>query len=582
MSVAIELTRLTHRFPGGEAPALEDVSAAVPAGVITGLVGPDGAGKTTLMRLMAGLLKASAGTIRTVGLEPIEEGSQLRARLGYMPQKFGLYEDLTVGENLELYADLRGITGEARSASFARLLAFTELRPFTSRPAGKLSGGMKQKLGLACVLLGNPELLLLDEPSVGVDPISRRELWRMVNELAAGGMSVLWSTSYLDEAERCPHILLMSAGKLLYAGAPQELTGRMSGRSVQIGGISGNRRTLLQRALNAPEVMDGVIQGSRIRLVLRDAARAPDLAALGAGPGAWLRPAEPRLEDAFIDILGGGPGGDSELARVMSPVVLPEARQAAVIEAVNLTKRFGDFVAASGVGFRVPQGEIFGLLGPNGAGKSTTFRMVCGLLSPSGGHASVLGIDLRTQAAAARQRLGYMAQKFSLYGNLTVEQNLRFFSGAYGLSGARQAAKVAEMLETFALTPHRAAPADELALGFKQRLALACALMHDPAVLFLDEPTSGVDPVTRREFWTHINGLVQKGVTVMVTTHFMDEAEYCDRIGLVNRGRLIATGTPDELKQAAGRDGHEAPTMEEAFIALIERSGAQDEGRAVA
>jgi drug efflux transport system ATP-binding protein len=582
MSVAIELTQVTHRFAGSDAPALERVSASVPAGVITGLVGPDGAGKTTLMRLMAGLLKASMGTIRTAGLDPIAAGATLRARLGYMPQKFGLYEDLTVGENLELYAELRGVVGETRAASFARLLAFTGLEPFITRPAGKLSGGMKQKLGLACVLLGRPQLLLLDEPSVGVDPISRRELWRMVNELAASGMSVVWSTSYLDEAERCPHILLMSEGKLLYAGAPHELTGRVSGRSVQIGGVAGNRRALLQRALRAPEVMDGVIQGSRIRLVLRDAALAPDLAALDAGPEAWLRPTEPRLEDAFIDILGGGPGGESELARLMRPVILPEARREAVIEAVNLTKRFGSFTAAAAVDFRVRQGEIFGLLGPNGAGKSTTFRMVCGLLPPSDGHASVMGIDLRTHAAAARQRLGYMAQKFSLYGNLTVEQNLRFFSGAYGLSGARQATKVAEMLATFALTPHRGIPADELALGFKQRLALACALMHDPEVLFLDEPTSGVDPVTRREFWSHINGLVQKGVTIMVTTHFMDEAEYCDRIGLVNRGRLIATGTPDELKAAAGRDGHEAPTMEEAFIALIERSGEDEDRRAVA
>jgi len=582
MSAAVELKDITHRFAGTEAPALAAVTASVPSGVISGLVGPDGAGKTTLMRLMAGLLKASSGTIRTAGLDPIAQGYELRAQLGYMPQKFGLYEDLTVAENLGLYADLRGITGEARRASFERLLAFTDLAAFTARPAGKLSGGMKQKLGLACVLLGNPQLLLLDEPSVGVDPISRRELWRMVNELAAAGMSVIWSTSYLDEAERCPHILLMSAGRLLYHGAPRELTARMAGRSVQIGETQGNRRSLLQRALRASEVMDAVIQGSRIRLVLRDAARPPALEALEAGPEAWLRPVEPRLEDAFIDILGGGPGGESELARVMSPVVLPQEKRAAVIEAVNLTKRFGAFTAAAGVSFRVQQGEIFGLLGPNGAGKSTTFRMVCGLIPPSDGHASVLGIDLRTHAAAARQRLGYMAQKFSLYGNLTVEQNLSFFSGAYGLTGARQSARIGEMLETFALHPHRAAPADELALGFKQRLALACALMHGPAVLFLDEPTSGVDPVTRREFWNHINGLVQKGVTVMVTTHFMDEAEYCDRIGLVNRGRLFATGTPEELKRAAGRDGHEAPTMEEAFIALIERSGQDEERRAVA
>jgi len=568
----VELVGLSHRFPGATVPALDGITATIPAGQISALVGPDGAGKTTLMRLIAGLLKASAGSLRVDGLDPIGDGEQLRRTVGYMPQRFGLYEDLTVQENLELYADLRGVVGDARAASFTRLLAFTDLARFTARPAGKLSGGMKQKLGLACVLLGTPRLLLLDEPSVGVDPISRRELWRMVTALASEGMSVLWSTSYLDEAERCGHILLMNAGRLVYAGAPSELTRPMAGRSLQLCDITSSRRAVLARALHAPEVMDAVIQGSRLRLLLRAAGRPPALEPLEAGHGAYLEAVAPRLEDAFIDALGGGPGGDSELARLMPVCTLDAPLRAAVISADRLTKQFGAFTATDQVSFEVPQGEIFGLLGPNGAGKSTVFRMLCGLLVPSSGRASVLGIDLRRHAALARARIGYMAQKFSLYGNLTVRQNLEFFSGVYGLTGARRAAKVAQMVTSFGFAQFLEATPDVLSLGYKQRLALSCALMHEPAVLFLDEPTSGVDPVTRREFWAHINGVVQKGVTVMVTTHFMDEAEYCDRIGLVYQGRMIAVGPPDELKRSAVTTQQPDPTMEDAFITLVQRA----------
>ena len=575
MSNAAELVGVTHRFAGAATAALEDVSAAIPARCIVGLVGPDGSGKTTLMRLMAGLLRATAGSLQVGGFDPVAAGDQLRSLLGYMPQKFGLYEDLTVQENLDLYADLRGIVGAERVASFARLLAFTDLEAFTGRQAGKLSGGMKQKLGLACVLLGRPRILLLDEPSVGVDPVSRRELWRMVTALTTDGLSVVWSTSYLDEAERCSHILLMNAGHLAYAGPPSALAERMAGRSMQIAGITGNRRALLARVLRTAEVIDGVIQGSRVRVVLRKGGEPPALAPLQAGADARLDAVTPRLEDAFIDILGGGPGGDSELARVMPVVTVEPSIAASVIAADSLTKRFGAFTATDRVTFAVPQGEIFGLLGPNGAGKSTTFKMLCGLLVPTAGHASVMGIDLRRHAARARQRLGYMAQKFSLYGNLTVGQNLSFFAGVYGLDGARRAAKIREMIDTFALGPYVTVTPDALALGFKQRLALACALMHDPAVLFLDEPTSGVDPVTRREFWAHINGAVQKGVTVMVTTHFMDEAEYCDRIGLVYRGQLIAVGPPDELKRKAASTALPDPSMDEAFIALVEQRDAE-------
>lgn len=564
----IELDQLEKSFKGLDHPAVASLTAQIRSGAVTGLVGPDGAGKTTLLRMLAGLMQPSAGTMRVVGLDPIADDRQLHAILGYMPQKFGLYEDLTVMENLTLYADLRGVTGDLRRETFERLLAFTDLTRFTDRLAGKLSGGMKQKLGLACTLVGQPKVLLLDEPGVGVDPISRRELWRMVHELADEGMLILWSTSYLDEAEQCRDVLLLNEGKLLYSGVPQELTQRMAGRTVLVTASHGSNRALLQRALCLPQVTDGVIQGKYLRLILREGEDHQQLlAALDQSDGE-LQEADPRFEDAFIDLLGGGPHEESALAKIM-PLVEVDPQET-VIEAQGLTKKFGDFAATDHVDFKVQRGEIFGLLGPNGAGKSTTFKMMCGLLIPTEGKALVLGMDLKTSSGKARQHLGYMAQKFSLYGNLTVAQNLKFFSGVYGLSGKAQRKKIDEMTEVFNFTPILNQAPDSLPLGFKQRLALACALMHEPDILFLDEPTSGVDPLTRREFWLHINGMVDKGVTVMVTTHFMDEAEYCDRIGLVYHGKIIAAGTPDDLKQKIASDENPNPSMEQAFIELVQ------------
>ena len=561
----VQAQGLTKRFGEG-APALDGISAEISAAAITGLVGPDGAGKTTLIRLMTGLLEAEEGSLRVLGFDPTNDARWIQAAIGYMPQRFGLYEDLTVEENLNLYAELRALPAAERPAVFAELLAFTDLAPFTSRPAGKLSGGMKQKLGLACALMRKPRLLLLDEPSVGVDPISRRELWRMVSRLKADGVGVVWSTAYLDEAEACDHVLLLNEGKLLFDGPPQRLTERTKGRVFRVIGAEGRRRSLLAEALDEPEVIDGVIQGHSLRLVAKDAARRPKLP-LDAGPRARLVPAPPRFEDSFIDALGGGPGGHSELAAARPRIAV---RPEPVIRAQGLTKRFGDFTAAADISFEVHPGEIFGLLGPNGAGKSTTFRMLCGLLKPTEGEGRVAGIDLRRDTAGARGRLGYMAQKFSLYGDLSVGQNLSFFAGVYGLTGARKERQIRRMIEVFALAERLSMSAKELPLGFKQRLALACAVMHEPEALFLDEPTSGVDPITRREFWTHINGLVEKGVAVVVTTHFMDEAEYCDRISLIYRGRSIAIGSPDELKAHVATPELPDPTMEDAFVALIE------------
>ena len=564
----IQIDGLVKQFPGMEKPAVARLDCKIEAGYVTGLVGPDGAGKTTLMRILAGLMKQNEGRVRVLGLDPIDNDSELHAVLGYMPQKFGLYEDLTVMENLILYADLRSVTGEKRQQMFTRLLAFTSLGPFTDRLAGKLSGGMKQKLGLACTLVGDPQVLLLDEPGVGVDPISRRELWQMVHELAGDGMLILWSTSYLDEAEQCRDVLLMNEGELLYHGEPKALTRSMAGRSFLLTSRDENNRRLLRRILRLPQVSDGVIQGRSVRMILKKGADVQAIHAAPEMPPLEIEETAPRFEDAFIDLLGGAGAAESPLGKILHSV--KGNSEETVIEARSLTKKFGDFAATDEVNFAVKRGEIFGLLGPNGAGKSTTFKMMCGLLVPTAGQALVLNMDLKVSSGKARQRLGYMAQKFSLYGNLTVEQNLRFFSGVYGLRGSAQREKMARMSEAFGLETIARQATDQLPLGYKQRLALACSLMHEPDILFLDEPTSGVDPLTRREFWLHINSMVEKGVTVMVTTHFMDEAEYCDRIGLVYRGKLIASGTPDELKAQTADGNHPDPTMEHAFITLIQ------------
>ncbi|MBH1929854.1 ATP-binding cassette domain-containing protein [Serratia rubidaea] len=571
----VVIENVEKRFPGMPTPAVSGIKATIQGGCVTGLVGPDGAGKTTLLRMLAGLLKPNAGTLRIDGLDPMLQARRLHEILGYMPQKFGLYEDLTVMENLTLYAELRDVAAQERQPMFERLLMFTGLTNFTRRLAGKLSGGMKQKLGLACTLLGQPKVLLLDEPSVGVDPISRRELWQMVNTLAGDGMLILWSTSYLEEAENCREVLLMNEGKLLYSGPPQELTQRMAGRAVLLHAAGAGNRQLFQHAISLAPVSDGSLQGKYIRLILREGTDRAQLRHALAQPQVEIRDIQPRFEDAFIDLLGGSPS-QSTLANILSQ--RPVNPDETVIEARQLTKKFGDFIATDNVNFQVKRGEIFGLLGPNGAGKSTTFKMMCGLLPPSNGKALVLGMDLKTDRGHARQCLGYMAQKFSLYGNLTVLQNLKFFSGIYGLRGEKQREKIKNMVNTFNFTAILHQSADVLPLGFKQRLALACSLMHEPDILFLDEPTSGVDPLTRREFWLHINGMVNKGVTVMVTTHFMDEAEYCDRIGLVYRGKIIASGTPDELKHQVANDRSSELTMEQAFVSLVQDYDRQLEG----
>jgi ABC-2 type transport system ATP-binding protein len=575
---ALRLKDVTRVFRVGKriVVALDGIDAQAARGIITGLIGPDGAGKTTLMRLIAGLLRANRGRIEVLGLDVGRDPLAVQARLGYMPQHFGLYEDLTVRENLDLYADLQGVPPAERAERYADLLHMTGLSPFTARLAGRLSGGMKQKLGLACTLVRAPEMLLLDEPTVGVDPVSRRELWEIIDHLnRTAHMTVLFSTAYLDEAERCGSVLLLHEGKLIGGGDPHAFAARMKGRSFHVTATELSKRRLQERLADAPGVVDATIEGGHVRIVTATAG-APEAAAVLPGvSGIVMTPVAPRFEDSFVALLR-----ERISARMPAPARPPTtaAEQAEADDEIvvrHLSRRFGNFVAVDDISFSVRRGEIFGLLGANGAGKSTTFRMLCGLLPPSAGTLRVAGFDLRRAAAAARGRIGYMAQKFSLYADLSVRENLRFFSSAYKLYGARQRQRIEWALSAFALGPAAEAKSGDLPLGFKQRLALACALMHEPDILFLDEPTSGVDPLARREFWRRINALAEAGVTILVTTHFMEEAEYCDRLVIMAQGRILAEGTAGEMKARARSRDNPDPTMEDAFIALIEADAAE-------
>jgi ABC-2 type transport system ATP-binding protein len=564
-NTALTVHQVSKSFHAGgrTIQALHEVSFAVRQGVVTGLVGPDAAGKTTLMRLAAGLLVPDAGTITVLGLNATTQSLAVQGEIGYMPQRFGLYEDLSVQENLDLYADLQGVPVSARAERYRELIHMAGLEQFTKRLAGRLSGGMKQKLGLACALVRQPSLLLLDEPTVGVDPLSRRELWDIVYRLVREqGTSVLLSTAYLDEAERCDDVVLLHDGKLLDQGAPARLRETMRGRSYEISADNIDKRALQSRVAQTPGVIDALILGEHVRAVMQD--DTPPVV-----DGAEVKAVEPRFEDCFVALLKQKTD-NVQVARPTEPQVSAKVDHSrTVIEVNNLQRRFGDFYAVNNISFAVRQGEVFGLLGANGAGKSTTFRMLCGLLPPSGGTLRVAGADLRHAAATARERIGYMSQKFSLYGNLSVAENLRFFGSVYGLSGKRGAERISWALEEFELTDIAGFTSGDLSLGYKQRLALACSLMHEPEILFLDEPTSGVDPLARRDFWSRINALAQRGVTVMVTTHFMEEAEYCDRLAIMAAGEILTIGTPASVKQQARTQQMPTPTMEDAFVALI-------------
>lgn len=547
--------------------AIKKINFSIFSGKIIGIVGPDGAGKTTLIRMLTGLLAPTFGELKVLNYNMPNTSSDFLQQIGYMPQKFGLYEDLTVYENLKLYSDLQNI--ENSNSRIDELLTFTSLKKFQDRLAGKLSGGMKQKLGLACALIKKPKLLLLDEPGVGVDPISRIELWEIVQKLLEDDIAVIWSTSYLDEAQNCDEVILLNEGNCLYQGTPQNLKENMKDRVFLISGIFLQKRETLTKILEQDEILDAVLVGSKIRINLKKNTTLSKEFIYKLGENVKIEAIEPIFEDCFVDILNIKTKAHSQLVENMKNI---EKSSLKLIEAKSLTKKFGNFIATDNIDFEIGNGEIFGFLGPNGAGKSTTFKMLCGLLTPTFGTAKVLGEDLYKSNSNIKNSIGYMAQKFSLYGNLKIKDNLDFFSGIYGLKNKKREEKIEEMIEIFDFKNYLHLNANSLPLGIKQRLSLACSVMHEPKVLFLDEPTSGVDPITRKEFWTHINGMVKKGVSIMVTTHFMDEAEYCDKIMLIYKGKNIASGTPDELKALVGPNA----SMQDAFITLVKKYDKED------
>ncbi len=522
MSAMISTRNLTRHF--GSLTAVNGLNLAIPQGELFGLIGSDGAGKTTTLRMLAGILDPDAGELEVLGHRFPQDAERVKGEIGYMSQRFGLYPDLTVAENISFYADIFGVVGQELRERSERLLQFSGLAPFSRRQAGRLSGGMKQKLGLCCALIHKPQLLLLDEPTNGVDPVSRRDFWRILRELHGEGVTIVVATAYLDEAGRCDRVGLIHDGHLIACDTPAVLTDN--------------------GAVSLEELVIGRIGGA-------DSDSSLPLGGRGSG---W----------------GGSSQQDSMLRLHPPPSPLPskEGDYPAVV-LTNLTKRFGDFIAVNDISLAVPRGQIFGFLGPNGAGKSTTIRMLCGILAPSSGGGRVAGCDIATQPELIKENIGYMSQRFSLYEDLTVEENIAFYGGVYRIPPQRLKERTEWVIAMAGLTERRRSPASELSGGWRQRLALGCAILHEPAIVFLDEPTSGVDPLSRRTFWGLIRSLAAGGVTVFVTTHYMDEAEYCDRLAMIYRGELVAVGTPLELKQERAIEGV-LPSLEDVFIGLIE------------
>ncbi|MCI6233002.1 MAG: ATP-binding cassette domain-containing protein [Selenomonas sp.] len=591
----VEAAGLVKTFHPKKMPAvtaLDHINLSVRTGELTALVGPDGAGKTTFLRLVCGLMDADEGRLTVGGMDVAAGAQAVQDILSYMPQKFGLYEDLTVAENMTLYADLHGVPQDVRKSRFARLLEMTGIAAFTGRLAGKLSGGMKQKLGLACTLVRSPKLLILDEPTVGVDPLSRRELWEILQALTKQEhLSVLVSTAYMDEAALCQTVHVFNHGRILASGTPEELRHIADGRCMDIAPTTAMPMRMLQsHLLDDPGITDAVPVCGKVHFITRKAGG--EVAFLSEHPELpAATPSEERLEDAFMILLKEDEEKRNRKSQTSLPSQSPCGRQLSQRESLgdeqsstiditvrDLVKKFGDFTAVSHTSFDVHRGEVFGLLGPNGAGKTTTFRMLCGLLPLTSGKLSVAGVDLRTARTEARRNIGYVAQKFSLYSQLTVYENLRFFGGTYGIPALELKERIQEVMEEFDLTDRADHVAGELPGGYKQRLSMAAALIHRPKILFLDEPTSGINPLARRTFWQQIAHLSAKGTTIIITTHFMDEAEYCDRMMIQDHGEMLVLGSPSEIRERMQMPDAD---MNAIFIAIVEQSRAkqEEEGR---
>lgn len=563
-SFAITLQSVSRFEKGAQDAILKSISADLREGRLIALVGADGSGKTTLMRVMAGLLKPQKGTVRIFGEELYSKHlSQLQSFCGYMPQQFGLYTDLSVEENLTLYADLFGLSDLDRKERFAELLSMTGLTDFTARPAGKLSGGMKQKLGLACALLNRPKILLLDEPSVGVDPLSRRELWAILKKnVQSGAMTVVVATTYMDEASLCDDVLIVENGEVVLHNTPEAIASLAEDLSFNVNIAKGRRVRDVQAQLldDTDLVLDAVPRAGSVRVLIKNQS---DRALLEQRHHICLQPTASGLEEGYLvnrakasPIHSYKKIGDDFSSSISSTEEKP------IVVAKDLVRRFGSFTAVDRTSFEVKSGEIFGLLGPNGAGKTTTFKMLCGLLKVTEGELEVAGVNVRHSSDQAREQLGYMSQKFALYADLSVSENFDFFASAYGLSGNEKEERIDFLIKEFDLQSFQNTQAKNLPGGIKQRLAMAVALIHKPKLLFLDEPTSGADVLTRRQFWRWITALSHMGTSIIVTTHFMEEALYCDRLLIQDAGLPLIMGSPEEVRG-------QCTTMDEAFIQIV-------------
>lgn len=544
--------RKVYRTRRGPIEAVRGVSLEVFPGEIFGLVGPDGAGKTTTIQMLCGILTPTAGEATVAGVDVVRNPDALGGKVGYMSEGFTLYGSLTVEENLDFFAELYKVPPEVAAERKERLLRFARLEEARGRRAEHLSGGMKKKLALACTLIHQPQVLFLDEPTTGVDPVSRQEFWKLLYEFLAEGITIFVTTPYMDEAERCHRVALMRQGEIIAMDTPEGLKKMIHGVAVDI--VARPQVRAVARLRETPGVAQVQVFGERLHLLLRDgealAQSLPQrLARLGVTV-THLEITKPSLEDVFIATIEDlRAAEDVRRPHLRLPEEEPDRHDGEpAIRAEGLTKRFGSVLAVDNVTFTVRKGEIFGFLGPNGSGKTTTIRMLCGLLPPTAGRATVAGYDVVRERGRMKPHIGYMSQKFSLYNDLTVDENIRFYGDVYDLPPERFKERRRWVLEMAGLVGKEHLLTRDLSGGWKQRLALGCAVLHEPEILFLDEPTSGVDPVSRREFWDLIFALAAQGTTVFVTTHYMDEAEHCHRLGLIYRGRLIALGSPAQLR----------------------------------
>lgn len=526
--------------------AVDDLNLEIKQGEIFGLLGSDGAGKTTTIQMLCGILEPTSGLIFIGGHDVEKEPETIRSIIGYMSQDFSLYLDMTVEENINFMADIRCIPEDLRERQKKRLLRFSRMEPFRNRRAAALSGGMKKKLALSCALIHHPKVLILDEPTTGVDPLSRTELWKILYEFIIQGITVIISTPYMDEAERCHRVALMQNGRVIACDSPSNLKKLMKQKVCSFRASNINQAC---RVLREELSTSGQVFGDRIRVYLDDVDEEISGIRNDMQSNKVLidecREVSPNMDDVFLCLLSEDE--DQKDEKPWMSFKHPNLGEKSIV-LTEIVKKFGDFTAVDNVSFEVNTGTVFGLLGPNGAGKTTTIKMLCGLLPPTSGVATVAGYNITTQARLVKSQIGYMSQLFSLYPDLTVEQNLNFYGSIYGISRKEKKKRKEWVIELAGLKGMEKYLTSELSGGWKQKLALGTAVMHQPPVLFLDEPTSGVDPASRIDFWDVIHRFAEEGITIIVTTHFMDEAERCNILGLMNAAKLIALGTPEELK----------------------------------